>query len=130
MAETRTRVTPAQKIERAREALEQLQRGEVNPDGIAEDAAFHGVLLGDVRGRDAIVSGLKKQRQEYDEFRLEPHAILADDEHTIALVNLTMRKGAQEVKGQQVIVVHSNDQGQIREVWTMLDPETTKKLAR
>jgi limonene-1,2-epoxide hydrolase len=130
MAETRAKATPAQKVEQARRALEDLNRGEVNPDGIAEDAVFHGVLLGDVRGRDAIVSALKMQRQDYDEFRQEPHAILADDEHTVALVNLTTRKGGQEIKAQQVIVVHDNDQGQMREIWTMFDADTMKKLAR
>jgi limonene-1,2-epoxide hydrolase len=130
MAETRTKATPAQKVEQARRALEDLNRGEVNPDGIAEDAVFHGVLLGDVRGRDAIVSALKKQRLDYDEFRQEPHAILADGEHTVALVNLTTRKGGQEIKAQQVIVVHDNDQGQMQEIWTMFDADTMKKLAR
>ena len=130
MAETRTRLTPAQKVEQARRALEDLNRGELNPDGIAEDAVFHGVLLGDVRGRDAIVAALKKQRQDYDEFRQEPHAILADAEHTVALVNLTTRKGGQEIKAQQVIVVHDNDLGQMQEIWTMFDADTMRKLAR
>lgn len=130
MAETSTRVTSAQKVEKARKALEDLNRGEINPEGFTEDAVFHGVLLGELRGRDAIISALKKQRQDFDEFRQEPHAILADEEHTVALVNLTTRKGGQEIKAQQVIVVHSNDQGQIREVWTMFDADTMKKLAR
>lgn len=130
MAETRTRLTPAQKVEQARRALEDLNRGELNPDGIAEDAVFHGALLGDVRGRDAIVAALKKQRQAYDEFHQEPHSILADAEHTVALVNLTTRKGGEEIKAQQVIVVHDNDQGQMQEIWTMFDADTMRKLAR
>jgi limonene-1,2-epoxide hydrolase len=130
MAEARTKLTPQQKIEKARKALEDLNRGEVNPDGFTEDAVLHGVLLGEVRGRDAIVSALKKQRETYDEFRQEPHAILADADHTVALVNVTMRRGGQEIKAQQVLVVHDNDQGQIRELWAMLDADTMKKLAR
>jgi len=83
-----------------------------------------------VRGRDAIVSALKKQRAGYDDFHQEPHAILADADHTVALLNVTMRRGDQEIKAQQVLVVHTNDQGQISEVWTMLDADTMKKLAR
>jgi limonene-1,2-epoxide hydrolase len=130
MADARTKVTPQQKIEMARKALEDLNRGEVSPDGFTQDAVFHGILLGEVRGRDAIVSALKKQREGYDEFRQTPHAILADEDHTVALVNVTMRRGDQEIKAQQVLVVHTNDQGQISEVWTMLDADTMKKLAR
>jgi len=130
MAEAKTTLTPAQKVEKARKALEDLNRGEVNPEAFAEDAVLHGVLVGDLRGRDAIVSALEKQRASYDEFRQEPHAILADEDHTVALVNVTMRRGGQEIKAQQVLVVHANDQGQIREVWAMFDPDATKKLAR
>lgn len=130
MAEARTTLTPAQKIEKARTALEDLNRGQVNPEGFTPDAVMHGVLLGELKGRDAIIAAFKKQREGYEEFRSDPHAILADDEHTVALVNLKIRRDGQEINAQQVIVVHTNDQGQISELWTMLDADTLKKFGR
>ena len=130
MAETRTTVTPEQKIEIARKALEDLNRGEYDRDALAPDVVFHGALMGEVRGRDAVIAALEKQRTGFEEFRADPHAILADDEHTVALVNLTIRTGGKSVTAQQVIVVHSNDQGQLSEMWTMLDAEALKQIGR
>ena len=130
MAETRTTVTPEQKIEIAREALDNLNRGEVNPEALAADVVWHGALVGEQRGRDAVVAALKKQRAGFEEFRAEPHAILADADHTVALVNLAVRTGGKAVTAQQVIVVHSNDQGQINEMWTMLDADALKQIGR
>lgn len=130
MAETTTKVTPEQKIEKARKALEDLNRGEVNPEALAPDVIWHGVFIGEQRGRDAVVAALKKQRAAFEKFQAEPHAILADAEHTIALVNLTVRTAGKDIAAQQVIVVHSNDQGQISEMWTMLDADAVKQLGR
>ena len=130
MAETRTTLTPTEKIEKAREAVDDMNRGKVNPDGFTADAVMHGALLGELHGRDAIVAAFKKQREAFDKFHAEPHAILADDDHTVALVNLTIGRQGQEINAQQVIVVHTNDQGQMSELWTMIDAEAVKKLGR
>jgi SnoaL-like domain len=130
MAESRTKLTPAQKIEKARQSLDDLNRGEVNPQGFAQDVVWHGVLVGELRGRDAVAAGVAKQRTGFDEFRAEPHAILADDEHTVALVNLKVRAGGKDINAQQVIVLHTNDQGQISEMWSMLDADALKQLGR
>jgi SnoaL-like protein len=109
MAETRTKLTPAQKIEKARKAVDDVNRGEVNPDGFTADAVMHGALLGELRGRDAIVAAFKKQREGFDRFHWEPHAILADDDHTVALINATIGRQGQEISAQQVITPTSKD---------------------
>jgi ketosteroid isomerase-like protein len=128
MAEARTKLTPQQKIEMARKALADSNRGEVNPEGFAPDAVMRGSLVPEVRGRDAVVAALKKAPSVFEEFRQEPHAILADNDHVVALINLTVKSRGKTVKGQQVLVVHTNDRGQITEMWGMIEPEALKRI--
>lgn len=128
MADTHTKLTPAQKVEMARKAIEAGNRGEVNPEGFAPDVVLRGSLAGELRGRDAVVAALKGQRGAFDEFRQEPHAILADADHVVALINLKIKKHGQVIDAQQVLVVHSNEQGQITEMWGMVEPEALKKI--
>lgn len=129
MAEAQTKLTPQQKIEMARKALTDANRGQVSPDGFAPDAVLRGSLVPEVRGRDAVVAALKEAPGRFEEFRQEPHAILADGEHVVALVNLTVKpRGGETVQAQQVLVVHTNDKGQITEMWGMIEPEALKKL--
>ena len=91
MAEARTKLTPQQKIEMARKALDEGSRGNVNPEGFARDAVMRGSLVPEVRGRDAVVAALKKAPTMFEEFRQEPHAILADNDHVVALINLKVK---------------------------------------
>jgi ketosteroid isomerase-like protein len=128
MADARTKLTPQQKIEMARKAIEDGSRGNVNPEGFAPDAVMRGSLVPEVRGRDAVVAALKKAPSNFEEFRQEPHAILADNDHVVALINLTVKSRGKTVKGQQVLVVHTNDQGQITEMWGMIEPEALKRI--
>jgi ketosteroid isomerase-like protein len=90
--------------------------------------ALRGSLLPEVRGRDAVVAALKKAPSNFEEFRQEPHAILADNDHVVALINLKVKTGGRTVEGQQVLVVHTNDQGQITEMWGMIEPEALKRI--
>lgn len=128
MAEARTKLTPQQKIDMARKALEAGNRGEVNPEGLAPDVVLHGSLVPEVRGRDAVVAALKKAPSNFEEFRQEPHAILADNDHVVALINLKVKTKGRTVEGHQVLVVHTNDQGQITEMWGMIEPEALKRI--
>jgi SnoaL-like protein len=128
MADARTTLTPQQKIEIARKALDEANQGKVNPEGFAPNAVMHGSLVPEVRGRDAVVAALKQARSNFDEFRQEPHAILADNDHVVALINLKVKTRRRTVEGQQVLVVHTNDQGQITEMWGMIEPETLKRI--
>jgi hypothetical protein len=128
MTEAGTKLTPQQKIEMARKALEDGNRGNVNPEGFAPDAVLRGSLVPEVRGRDAVVAALKKAPTIFEEFHQEPHAILADNDHVVALINLKVKTKGRTVEGQQVLVVHTNDQGQITEMWGMIEPEALKRI--
>jgi ketosteroid isomerase-like protein len=128
MAESGTRLTPQQKIEMARKAIDAASRGEVSPEGFAKDAVMRGSLTGEVRGRDAIVAAMKKAPTAFEEFRQQPHAILADNEHVVALINLRVKSRGRTVDAQQVMVVHTNDQGQISELWAMIEPQALAQI--
>jgi hypothetical protein len=128
MAETRTSVTREQKIEMARKALADANRGEYSPAGFTENVVFHGAAMGDVRGRDAVLAALKGQRDAFQEFTQEPHAILADDEHVVALINLKVKDRGEESQSQMILVVHTTDQGQINEMWSMMDADAVDRL--
>ena len=130
MAETGTKLTAAQKIEKARKALDDLNRRDVDPETYSPDAKFHGFLLGELTGRDAIVSGLKKMSQT-DDFRgLETHDVLANDEHVVALITLKARRNGEDVDARQALIIHAHDQGQVTEEWVFPDPASLKQLGR
>ena len=128
MADAGTKLTPQQKIEMARKALEDGNRGNVNPEGFAPNAVMRGSLVPEVRGRDAVVAALKKAPTMFEEFHQEAHAILADNDHVVALINLRVKARGKTVEAQQVLVVHINDQGQITEMWGMIEPEALKRI--
>lgn len=130
MAETGTKLTAAQKIEKARKALDDLNRRQVDPETYSPDAAFHGVLLGELKGRDAIVSSLRKMSQT-DDFRgIDTHAVVGDDDHVVALITLKARRNGEDVDLRQAIIIHGNDQGQVTEQWVFPDPASLKQLGR
>ncbi len=129
MADARTKLTPQQKIDLARKAYEEINRGNGQAGNYAPDAVWHSVIWGDIRGADAIRRTLQKQREALDDLKLEPHAILADDDHVVALLDMTMRLKGQTIQEKLVQVAHINDQGQIVELWgTGGDPAPLKKL--
>ena len=130
MAEAGTKLTPQQKIEMTRKAIDGISRGDVNPERFSRDAVMRGSLMGEVRGRDAVVAALKKMPTMFEEFRQEPHAILADNDHVVALINLKVKSGGQTIEAQQVLVVHSTDQGEVTELWSMIEPEALKQIQR
>src|SRR5256886_17177758 len=104
MADAGTKLTPPQKIEMARKAIEGTSRGEVNPEGFSGNAVMRGSLMGEIRGRDAVVAALKKIPAMFEEFRQEQHAILADNDHVVALINLRVKSRGETVEAQQVMV--------------------------
>ncbi len=90
-------------------------------DGImSDDVVWHasgdGVLAGDFVGKQAVFGSFALIPQETDSFSQELHAIVADDEHTIALVNATATRRGKTVTLAQVLVFHLED-GKAKEVW-------------
>ena len=129
MAETGTKLTREQKIAKVRQAYRDLDAGKPGAGDFAPDCVWHSVIWGEVRGADAIRAALRQQREATEEFKIEPHAIVADDEHLVALLNVKVRAKGQTVEERLVQVFHVDDQGQAREIWSYgTNPDPMKKL--
>ncbi|HZD18267.1 MAG TPA: nuclear transport factor 2 family protein [Actinomycetota bacterium] len=87
---------------------------------IADDAKWHtpgrNPLAGDFDGKAAILESFARIRAETDSFNQDVHAILADDDHVVALVNATITRGGKTLEVQQTLVFHIAD-GKATEVW-------------
>lgn len=87
---------------------------------MADDAVWHasgsGVIAGDFVGKPAIFESFARIPQEAESFSQEIHAILADDDHTVALVNATATRRGSTATMAQVFVFHIEG-GKAKEVW-------------
>ena len=90
-------------------------------DLFAEDLVWHefgrSQLSGEYRGRDAVY-GLFGKIMEVTEgsFHIDLHAVLADDEHGVALVVVTASRAGRSIEVKQAHVFHIRD-GKVAEFW-------------
>lgn len=89
----------------------------------ADDVTWHrggrNKWSGDYTGPDSIVemtSGLAGDAT----IKNTPHAILADDDHVVALINTSQTRNGRSFKGEALVVFHVSD-GLITEAWTILN---------
>lgn len=87
---------------------------------MADDAKWHASgrnpLSGDFDGKEAIFGSFAKLRQEVDSIEQSLHAVVADDEHVVALVDATLTRAGKTLNAQQVFVFHVSG-GKATEVW-------------
>ena len=123
----RTAVTE-ETIARFREALETLDVKKFG-DLLAPDVVLHSGTTGeDFKGKEAFQSRVSKALQ-IEGFRVEPHAILADEEHLVGLTNLSARLKGQTYQTKAILVAHVNDEGKLTECWSMTDaPEELRRI--
>lgn len=74
-----------------------------------------------IRGREAVLDRLRGMLGAAADLNaVELHDVLASDEHTVALVQATIRAGEREVSYPVVEVLHVED-GMVSERWSMMD---------
>jgi ketosteroid isomerase-like protein len=99
-------------------------------DTWTEDIIWHvkgaGQLGGDYLGPDEVFGFLGKLAEETGgTFRLDVHAILADDEHGAVLATAIAERHGKSLSSQVVHVLHASD-GKTREFWVATtDPAAT-----
>ena len=71
-----------------------------------------------LRGKAAVLGSM--QALEGVEFDIDIHDVLANDEHTIALVTATVRAGDQEITYRTAEIQHVTD-GKVTERWAFSD---------
>ena len=90
-------------------------------DLFAEDLLWHDAgrnqVAGEYRGREAVF-GLFGKLMELTEgsFHADLHAVLADDEHGVALVVIRASRGGRSVEVNEAHVFHMRD-GKVVEFW-------------
>ena len=94
-------------------------------DFIADNSVWHikasGVLTGDYEGRDAILGFLGRLMEETGgTFKTEVHNVVADDDHAVALLDVTATRNGKSVAGKQAAVYHIQN-GQSTEAWFLYD---------
>ena len=73
---------------------------------------------GDYRGREAVFGYFAKLMEVTEgSFHVDVHAVLADDEHGVALTVATASRGGRSMTANDADVMHLRD-GKITEFWT------------
>jgi uncharacterized protein len=90
-------------------------------DLFAEDLLWHDAgrnqLSGEYRGREAVFGFFGKLMEVTEgSFRVDLHAVFADDEHAVALVVLTASRDGRSMEVNEAHVFHMRD-GKVVEFW-------------
>ncbi len=93
----------------------------------SEDIVWHlpgrGPLAGDHLGRDAVFAAMREfERLSGRTIRTEVHDILASDEHAVALLRATARRGEKRYDALEMDVYHVRD-GKVTEFWSFAEDQ-------
>ena len=91
---------------------------------VADDVKWHWPApgFGDVLGKEAVIAMLTEPMPEGVSWRSEIHAVLADDEHAVALAKNTVVRNGETIQNDVVQVYHIVD-GKVTEAWVApVDP--------
>ena len=88
---------------------------------IAEDCVWHitatGTLTGDYAGRDNVLGFLGRLMEETaGTFKTDLHDVVADDDHAVALLEVSASRNDRSFVSKQAAVYHMRD-GQTVEAW-------------
>jgi ketosteroid isomerase-like protein len=109
-------------VARYRQAFETMSSGEMAgwADSVAEDVVWWEIGASEpVRGRDALM----KQMQFMGDFdvSVDLHDVAASDDHLIALLDVTAKKGDETLNYRTAEIHHLNQAGQVSERWAFSD---------
>jgi uncharacterized protein len=91
--------------------------GELFSDDVVWHAPGHNLLSGDFHGKDAIFANFQKVAElTGGSFRIDIHALLADDEHAVVLTHATGQREGKTLDDNTVQVFHVKD-GKVTEQW-------------
>jgi uncharacterized protein len=95
-----------------RSAFTAMAQGEMGPvnslfaDDIVWHAPGHSLLAGVTRGREALFAKMGGMAATAQTLKQDLHAILADDDHAVCLIDLTMARESKQVELQQILTFH------------------------
>lgn len=130
MESKETKLSTQEKIARARELYAALNAGDIERglDLLSESLIFHSPVFPQPVGKDALGAATKRILETTDEYSLEPHDILANDDHVVALLVVRGRRGDRVLNERGVHVMHIDDEGKMVELWAITDPKPHLEL--
>jgi hypothetical protein len=99
-------------------ATDMATLGEILSDDVVWHSTGKAPFAGDFEGKQAVFANWATIPQHLDSLRQDIHAIVADDEHAVAMVNVEMTRGDRTYAGPQIIVFHVAD-GKATEAWVV-----------
>lgn len=102
-----------------RQALEAFNRGDIQQfaDLVADDVEWHQIGEPEVlHGKAALAASMPGEGAVDWEITADVHDVVANDEHTIALVNATGRRGGRTLEYRTAEIMHFRD-GKVTERW-------------
>ena len=132
MAEAGTKLSVAQKIERVRQAFDAFKRGDIQAvsDSFTDDVVWHGrgstKFGGDFKGKQATMAQILDFAQTFENINLEPHDILGNETHVVALISSSVTRNGKTYQDQEAFIFHVNDEGKTSEAWVANDTEQLK----
>lgn len=115
-------MTEHRNAELVKKAYRAVSVGDMETFGslMADDFVWHvpgtSALSGDYKGKEDVIGGLGTLAQVTGgTFRQEIHDVVANDEHAVALIELSWEKPTR-FQGREVRVFHMRD-GRVTEVW-------------
>jgi ketosteroid isomerase-like protein len=108
---------------RAREALEAFNRGEVEAfaDYVADDVVWHQIGAETLHGKKAMAEQMPGAGEVDWEITADVHDVVANDEHTIALVDAhATRPDGRKLDYRTAEIMHVRD-GKVVERWAFSD---------
>jgi ketosteroid isomerase-like protein len=106
-----------------REALRAFHRGDLRTamDSVVDDVEWHEIGRADpVRGKDALARLFSGPREPDSELTSEIHDVVANDDHVVALVQATVRRGTRSLDYRTAEIFHVRD-GKITARWAFSD---------
>jgi uncharacterized protein len=106
-----------------REALRAFHRGDLRTamDSVVDEVEWHEVGRADpVRGKDALARLFSGPQEPDSELTSEIHDVVANDDHVVALVQATVRRGARSFDYRTAEIFHVRD-GKITARWAFSD---------
>jgi len=119
------KLSPHERIARAQALYAALNAGDLDTasEYLSDDLVFHSPVFPQPVGKDALRAATQRIVDATDEYTLDIHDILANDEHIVAVFTVRGRRGERVLNEPGVHVIHMDDAGKVAELWAVTNPK-------